>query len=252
LPVSKEFTSLIHALEECQVFQVDSSGVLTAWIAGTGGGTDLMGRHFSLLFTARDRERGWPERMLEWARSASRVKDEGWRLRSDEQRFWAEHVIAVIREEDGEVRGFMNILFDADRRLAAERAVHEADRRILEYQHIAQLGSYEFDPASGRYLVTPEILRIVGLPAQQTGTADFVPIPAEALFRGASAEDMERILAAQESGAPASLTIRMDGPRYVQVRSEPVRDREGNVVRWIGTIQDVTELIRTISESQSA
>ena len=241
---AREIAALAHALEECQVFEVDVDGMVTRWIAGAAGWRDAQDagttpEHFSMFFTDRDRERGWPARMLAWARSEGRCKDEGWRLRSGGQRFWAEHAIAAIRDERG-VTGFIHILFDADRRWAAERAVEEADRRILEYQRVAQLGSFEYDPAEDRFLVTPEVLRVMKLSGPPASTADFVPVPAAILLGNAAPEDRERFRA----GTPQSWVLRAAG-QAVHVRCVPVRDRAGAMVRVMGTMQDVTDWVNS-------
>jgi PAS domain-containing protein len=241
----REIAALAHALEECQVFEVDGEGIVTRWIAGAAESRDAQDagttpEHFSTFFTDRDRERGWPARMLEWARSEGRCKDEGWRLRSGGQRFWAEHVMAAIRDERDNVTGFIHILFDADRRWAAERAVEEADRRILEYQRVAQLGSFEYDPAEDRFLVTPEVLRVMNLSGPPAGTADFIPVPAAILLGNATPEDRERFRA----GAPQSWILRA-ASRSVHVRCVPVTDRAGAVVRAMGTMQDVTDCVKS-------
>jgi PAS domain-containing protein len=245
-----EYNALISALDECQIFATDVNGIITRWIGGprpvdsTSDG-ELLDRHFSLFFTARDRDRRWPNRMLEWASGASRIKDEGWRLRAGEERYWGEHVITAVRDAHGQITGFMNVIFDADRRLAAERAVHEADRRIFEYQRVAELGTFEVDPATGNFLVTPETLRILGHATPPTETADFIPIPSGELFKNIHGDDNARLYFAPQSMQPTRIRIRIVNPngetRHLELRSHPVTDREGIVVRRMGTLQDVTD-----------
>ncbi len=242
-----ESAALSQALEDCLVFYTDLTGAVTRWVAGAHSA----GQHYAAFFTAWDQARGWPERMLEWARSSPRVKDEGWRLRGDDQRFWAEHVIAPVRDSAGELTGFAHAIFDSDRRLNAERAVTEADRRILEYQHIAELGTFEVDPSTGDFLVTPETLRIMGLVEASgeapAGTADFVPLPAKELFQHVHSDDVARLYFAPQSPQPVRIRIRIARTggemRTVELRSHPIQDREGVVVRRLGTIQDVTRLL---------
>jgi PAS domain-containing protein len=242
-----EIEALLRALQDCAVFEVDEHGDVTRWFVG-GASQAQAGSAFASLFTARDRDRGWPRRMLAWARQASVCKDEGWRLREGEQRFWSEHVIAAISDQAGEPRGYMNVLFDASRRLASERAVSEADRRILEYQRIARLGSFEYDPYEGRYLVTPEVLYLLGVAEGSSGTADFIPFTADALLKRLTAEEAARFqeAAASEGGTLLPVTAQQAGDHagVLHIRTEAVRDREGQVLRYVGTIQDVTEIVK--------
>jgi PAS domain-containing protein len=247
-----EFTALLGALEECTMFETDLNGMIIQWVGGprpveSKSDAEILDRHFSLFFTGRDRDRSWPNRMLEWALSTPRIKDEGWRLRAGEERFWGEHVITAIRDASGQAIGFLNVIFDADRRLAAERAVHEADRRIFEYQRVAELGTFEVDPGTGNFLVTPETLRILGHAAPPIDTADFIPIPSGELFKHIHADDNTRLYFAPQSMHPTRIRIRIvktDGEvRHIELRSHPVTDREGIVVRRMGTLQDVTDLV---------
>jgi PAS domain-containing protein len=235
----QEFAALERALEECLVFAVDVQGMVTTWIAGRAA--EPTPGDFAMFFTDRDRDRGWPARMLEWARTEGRCKDEGWRVRGG-QRFWAEHVISAIRDERHSVTGFINILFDADRRWAAERAVEEADRRILEYQRIARLGSFEYDAAEDQFLVTPEILRILNLPVASAGTANFIPVPAAILLDGAAPADRERF----RTDEPRDWILRVGG-QSIHVRCVPVTDRAGAVVRTMGTMQEIEPAISRTS-----
>jgi len=244
-----EFAALLHALEGCQIFQIDPHGRFVRWIAGARGNaaaSEPLPHDFSSFFTERDRARGWPEKMLEWSREQSRCRDEGWRLRAGEERFWAEHIIATIRDDHDEVSGFMNVLFDANQHLATERAVHEADRRILEYQLVAEIGAFEVDPSTGHFLVTPEILRIMGVASTPRDTADFIPIPSKELFQHVHPDDATRLYFAPQSPQPVRILIRVIPPgeplRRLELRSHPIQDREGLVVRRMGTIQDVTAL----------
>jgi PAS domain-containing protein len=272
---SSPFQALLRALEDCQIFVTDQNGLIISWLTGEvpalGDSQDEdpdqelqdeelqnaatiadqapnpIGFHFSILFTGRDRDREWPARMLQWASSsAMKVKDEGWRLGRDERRYWAEHIITLV-EPDHPEAGFVHVLYNADRRLSAERAVREADRRILEYQHVARLGSFEYDPSTSRYLVTPEILRIFELPVPPTDTADFVPVPAETLTALIHSEDRMRMVMISTSMEPSKYKLRMaKDARLILVRSIPVKDRQGAVLRWIGTMQDITDFARQI------
>jgi len=234
-----ECRAIAGALEECQAFEIDLSGAVTRWIAGSPSDAESGARQFSDFFTERDRDRGWPQRMLDWARSAQRCKDEGWRLRHREQRFWAEHVIAAIRDDSGSVTGFANLLFDADRRLSAEKALQEADRRILEYQRIARLGSFEWDAARDEFLVTPEVFRILGLARPPARTADFASIRAADLLGVFEPASIAAWDAVKFSSSPERFNAGLTGARYVEIRSEPLVDREGNVIRRMGTIQEL-------------
>ena len=87
--------------------------------------SEVIGRHFSLFYLPEDRDRGLPGMALVQAAKDGRYESEGWRLRRDGSRFWAVAVLNAIRDDDGELLGFVKIVRDMTE-------VHEAQERLLE------------------------------------------------------------------------------------------------------------------------
>jgi len=81
---------------------------------------EIVGRHFSLFYTASDQERGWPNQLLEMAKAKGYVKDEGWRRRKDGSQFSADVVITALRERNGSLRGFAEVTRDITERKRTE------------------------------------------------------------------------------------------------------------------------------------
>ena len=113
---------------------------------------EIIGQHFSVFYPAEDLEARKPQRELEGAEETGRFEDEGWRLRKDGSRFWANVVITALRDAKGELIGFAKVTRDLTarreaeeqaRRLAAETAAHrvaEEKRRDLEQLDAASPG----------------------------------------------------------------------------------------------------------------
>ena len=90
---------------------------------------EIVGRHFSTFYTREAVESGWPQHELEVAASVGRFEDEGWRVRKDGSRFWANVVITAVRRG----RRAPRILQDhsgPDRAQASEEAVHAANAAL--------------------------------------------------------------------------------------------------------------------------
>src|SRR2546428_9090747 len=66
---------------------------------------EIIGRHFSIFYPPEDARNRKPDWELEVAKREGRYEEEGWRLRKDGTRFWANVVITALRDESGTLRG---------------------------------------------------------------------------------------------------------------------------------------------------
>ncbi|HEY4353437.1 MAG TPA: PAS domain S-box protein [Paraburkholderia sp.] len=121
---------LIDAVRDYAIFMLDPTGRITSWNPGAQrikGYTpdEIIGRHFSTFYTPDDIAANKPAHELELANAAGRVEDEGWRMRRDGSRFWANVVISAVRDESGALLGFAKVTRDMTERTrlaALERA----------------------------------------------------------------------------------------------------------------------------------
>jgi PAS domain S-box-containing protein len=121
---------LIDAVRDYAIFMLDPSGRVTSWNAGAQRikgymPDEIIGQHFSRFYTPDDIAANKPARELELASTAGRVEDEGWRVRRDGSRFWANVVISAVRDESGALLGFAKVTRDMTERTrlaALERA----------------------------------------------------------------------------------------------------------------------------------
>jgi len=93
---------MIASVKDYAIFMLDPAGRITSWNAGAERAkgyraNEVMGRHFSLFFSPEDVVSGKPGRLLRAAAEDERVEDEGWRVRKDGSRFWANVVISAMR-----------------------------------------------------------------------------------------------------------------------------------------------------------
>src|SRR4029077_11660191 len=88
---------------------------------------EITGKHFSIFYTPEDLENGKPARELVIATKTGVYEEEGWRLRKDGTRFWANVVITALYKPDGSLAGFGKVTRDlTERRAAQERAIDTA------------------------------------------------------------------------------------------------------------------------------
>lgn len=128
---------LVEAVTDYAIFALDPQGYILTWNPGARrfkGYTadEIIGHHFSIFYPPEDIEAGKPDWELVVAADVGRFEDEGWRLRKDGSRFWANVVITALRDENGEVVGYGKVTRDlTERRAAHERALEDA-RRLAE------------------------------------------------------------------------------------------------------------------------
>ncbi|MFJ4038374.1 ATP-binding protein [Microbacterium sp. NPDC090007] len=111
------------------IVKLDSGGFVRGWNLGAErikGYTEseILGSHFSRFYRAEAQRRGLPDQLLAAAQRDGHVEDTGWRVRSDGSEFWARVTISAIRNDVGQVQGFVKIVRDltSEKQAADERA----------------------------------------------------------------------------------------------------------------------------------
>jgi PAS domain S-box-containing protein len=136
----RQLRLMVQAVTDYALFRLDRDGIVSTWNAGAERikgyrAGEIIGSHFSRFYTEEDRARGVPEHALAVAATEGRFEAEGWRLRRDGTRFWANVVIDVIRDETGEVVGFAKVTRDMSER----RAIEEQLRQSQKMEAVGQL-----------------------------------------------------------------------------------------------------------------
>ena len=113
LRVSEErMRLLIDAVQDYAILTIDPAGVVTSWNHGAQrlqgyGAAEIVGQPFSRFYPEEDVRDGKCERELDGAVRYGRFEDEGWRVRKDGSRFWANVVITPMRDSGGRLLGFV-------------------------------------------------------------------------------------------------------------------------------------------------
>jgi diguanylate cyclase (GGDEF)-like protein/PAS domain S-box-containing protein len=128
----ERFRLLVEGVKDYAIIMLDPSGRVASWNEGAErikGYTaeEIVGQHCSRFFPEEDIEQGKPERELELAASEGRHEAQGWRVRKDGTRFWADVVMTALRDKAGRLRGFSKVTRDVtERKLTEERLLHDA------------------------------------------------------------------------------------------------------------------------------
>jgi PAS domain S-box-containing protein len=138
----ERFRLLVQGVPDYGIFTLDTGGHVASWNAGAQRikgyrADEILGKHFSTFYPPEDIAAGKPDNELRTAIAEGRLEDEGWRLRKDGSRFWANVVITALFDETGELRGFGKVTRDMTERRRAEEALTER-RRLLTHLVEAQ------------------------------------------------------------------------------------------------------------------
>jgi PAS domain S-box-containing protein len=126
---------LIEAVTDYGIFMLDPEGHIVSWNSGAQKlkgyrREDILGKHFSIFYPPEAVETGWPQEELRRARQRGRFEDEGWRLRKDGTRFWANVTITALYGPMGELTGFAKITRDLTDRRRQEEELRVSEERF--------------------------------------------------------------------------------------------------------------------------
>jgi PAS domain S-box-containing protein len=137
LSVSEErFRLLVEGVREYAIFQLDPMGHVVSWNAGAErlkgySSEEIIGKHFSVFYPQEDKINNKPQDLLAKAARYGQSEDEGWRIRKDGSRFWANVVITALRDSKGNLLGFAKLTRDTTERRQKEEALTKA-KELLE------------------------------------------------------------------------------------------------------------------------
>lgn len=131
------FRLLVESVQDYAIFMLDAEGRVVTWNAGAERikqyrREEVLGKHVSIFYPPEDVAGGKPERNLEAAIRDGRREEEGWRVRKDGSRFWANVVITPVFDPSGTLRGFAKVTRDITARRETEEA-REANREKDEF-----------------------------------------------------------------------------------------------------------------------
>ena len=132
----QRFQLLVEAVRDYAIFMLDPEGHVATWNRGAERikgykASDIIGSHFSRFYPEEDLRAGKPQWELKVAAKEGRFEDEGWRVRKDGSRFWANVIITAVHDETGKLIGFGKVTRDSTERMQAQRALQ---REIAEKQ----------------------------------------------------------------------------------------------------------------------
>ena len=133
----ERFRLLVQGVREYAIFYLDPLGRVVSWNNGAerlkGYRTEeILGKHVSTFYPSDDVTNGKPERILGEAAQRGQTEDEGWRIRKDGSRFWANVVVTALRNPKGSLQGFAKVTRDMTER-------HEKEETLAKTKELLEL-----------------------------------------------------------------------------------------------------------------
>src|SRR5713101_5753839 len=134
------FQLLVESIQDCAIFMLDPDGRVASWNANAERikgyrAHEILGEHLSTFYPLDDVEQGKPQWALEIAEREGRHEDEGWRVRKDGSRFWANTVISPMRDPRGGLIGYAKVTRDLTQRRRAEQALAQSNQELERFSY---------------------------------------------------------------------------------------------------------------------
>jgi len=249
----QRFRLLVEGVRDYAIFQLDPDGRVLTWNSGAERlkgypAEEIIGQHFSKFYSAEDIAAGKPDHELQAALAEGRHEDEGWRVRKDGSRFWANAVITTLRDKAGHVRGFAKVTRDITERKRAENELADALKqreRILAFNKgllSAIPTPVYYKDREGRFQgCNRAYTNLMGITPEEMEGKTFEELRPGELSRIYLQQDLE-VMASQTRQIYESKVQDKNGEtRPIIFAKDVFRDEDGQVAGVVGAFVDITE-----------
>ena len=239
---------LVESVQDYAIFALDPTGHILSWNQGARRlkgytANEIIGRHFSIFYPPEDVARGKTTWELEIAAREGRFEDEGWRIRKDGSRFWANVIITALFDESGTLVGYGKVTRDLTERRQADEELRESEERNrLIIQSVKDYAIFMLDPTGHVATWNEGARRIKGYEAHEIIGRHFSSFyPEEDIERGKPPWELE-VAAREGRFEDEGWRIRKDGSRFwANVIITALFNPKGKLVGFAKVTRDLTE-----------
>jgi PAS domain S-box-containing protein len=261
----ERFRVLVESVKDYAIFMLDLEGRVQTWNAGAElikGYTpdEIIGHSIELFYTPEDRERGHPAELLAVATADGRVEEEGWRVRKDGSRFWADVVITLLRNREGKPAGFAKVTRDLSERREAEQQRRRRDDELLRSEErfrilidaVEDYAIFMLDPSGHVATWNSGAQRLIGYSATEIIGQHFSRLRIDEDVRAGKCESELETTLRLGRLEEESWRVRKDGLRFwANVVLTPIRNIAGDLLGFAKVTRDLTER-RRLDEERAA
>lgn len=255
----RRFRLLVDSVTDHAISMLDPQGRVMTWNPGARRiqgyeAEEIVGRHFDQFFSEEDRSADLPRRVLETAAQEGVYQSEGWRVRKDGERFWANVVVNPIWSADGTLAGFAEVVRDETRKRQAEIALYESEQRFrMLVEGVSDYAIYMLDTEGRITNWNSGAQAIKGYTADEIVGQHFsIFYTEEDRARKEPARTLQTVL---EEGRfeTEAWRVRKDGTRFfAHVVVDPIYDQSGRHAGYAKITRDITEKRQSQLELEEA
>lgn len=139
---------LVESIKEYAIVLLDKDGHVLTWNSAAERlkgwkAEEIVGQHFSRFYPPEDNLKGKTTMELKQAEEKGRYEEEGWRVRKDGTRYWANVVITALRDERGNLRGFGKVTRDLSEQRLADEKIKKQNQEIMEMASVPVVQVWE-------------------------------------------------------------------------------------------------------------
>ncbi|WP_244477601.1 MULTISPECIES: PAS domain S-box protein [unclassified Rhizobium] len=247
LASEQQSRQIIDSAIDYAIIALDLDGRILRWSDGarrTFGWTEdeVGGLYWEMLFTPEDRAADKPKEAMDAALEFGEAHHDRWHLRRSGEKFWANGEIRPLRDGAGNAIGLVKVLRDRTVEHLAGEALKEAEAKLRRAQQAGGVGVFSLSLVDDVLTPTPEFCKIYGL-----DEVEAIPISA-----------IQDLVVAEDQDVASNPQTRKDGTsplnveyhirradsgdiRIIARRGEFERDEQGDPIRFVGVVQDVTD-----------
>ncbi|WP_426338187.1 PAS domain S-box protein [Pseudoduganella sp. S-14] len=236
----------ISSVEDYAIYTMSPEGEISSWNRGAERSTyfseaEVLGAHFSLFYTEKERIAKHPEAVLRQA-GQGRFEGEGWCVRKDGTQFWANSVVDPVHDGTGQLVGFTVITRDFTERIRAEEALHASEQQFrLLVQSVTDYAIFMLSPTGIVTSWNAGAARIKGYDSDEIIGQHFSRFYTEEDKAAGLPENALRTAEREGQFEREGWRVRRDGTRFwAHVVIDPVRDHNGQLVGFAKVTRDVT------------
>lgn len=244
----EKFSLLVESVKDYGIFLIDPQGNILSWNSGAErikGYTaeEAIGKNFTMFYTEADINRKHPQNELRIALEKGKYEEEGWRVRKNGTKFWANVVITPLKDKAGKHVGFAKVTRDlSERKEASDKLIKSEERLRKMFEGIKDYAMIMLDPQGNITSWNEGARRIVGYEANEIIGQSFKKFyPPQDVQMGKC--DYELVETA-ETGRfeDEGWRVRKDGTKFwASVLITAIRDEQNHLLGFSKVTRDITD-----------